>query len=445
MTDASGSLERSTPRRQLSLMAGRWGRALRTRRVAVHVLAVVITLYGGLLRLDAFVSKYGAVDHPAWARIVTHHVAPLAGPLAPERLHWPREARPFVGGDPINYLKYAREMESFYQPHVREPIYLALTRAGLWAMSNQDVGIGLASGIGSTAAVFATYLLGAALLSPLAGLLAALFLAVEFEAITWAPDGWRDDTFTATVLLCAWALLRLRDHPSPGRALLAGVLAAVACLTRITALSFVLPAAIWYIVDGPRAQRPVRARLAAIALGGCAVLVAPYLISCGIATGDPFLAINYHTVYYRHAEGRPVDQPMGVAGYLKTKLAARPVETVDVGFNGLVVQPFSSKWNGLDLWVPGLGRALRALALAGLAVLPFTGTGRLFLVILLASLLPYMFTWNLGDGGAWRFTMHAYPFYLAAGAAALVLAGRALRDHVRRRALPARGTLIAAA
>src|SRR6185312_15190609 len=59
--------------------------------------------------------------------------------------------------------------------------------------------------------------------------------------------------------------------------------------------------------------------------------------------------------------------------------------------------------------------ALQAFALAGLLALPFSRDGRLLLVILLGSLLPYAFTWNVGDGGAWRFTMHAYPLYVAAG------------------------------
>ena len=116
-------------------------------------------------------------------------------------------------------------MTSFYQPHVREPVFLALTHAGLWALDDQDYGVSLASLVGSTLAIFATYLVGAALLSPLTGLLAALLTAIEFEMIAWAPDGWRDDTFTATILFAAWALLRLRARPSFGNALLAGGLA----------------------------------------------------------------------------------------------------------------------------------------------------------------------------------------------------------------------------
>ena len=76
-------------------------------------------------------------------------------------------------------------MTTFYQPHVREPVFLALTRAGLWALDDQDFGVSLASAVGSTLAIFATYLVGAALLSPLTGLLAALLMAVEIEMIAW--------------------------------------------------------------------------------------------------------------------------------------------------------------------------------------------------------------------------------------------------------------------
>jgi hypothetical protein len=64
---------------------------------------------------------------------------------------------------------------------------------------------------------------------------------------------------------------------------------------------------------------------------------------------------------------------------------------------------------------------------AGLAALPFFAAGRLLLVILLASLAPYMVTWNVGGGSEWRFTMHAYPFYLVAAGCAVVGAVRVAR------------------
>ena len=50
----------------------------RNRAIAVYAAAAAITLYGALLRLDAFVGKYGVLDHPAWARVMTHQVAAFA-------------------------------------------------------------------------------------------------------------------------------------------------------------------------------------------------------------------------------------------------------------------------------------------------------------------------------------------------------------------------------
>lgn len=404
--------------------------------------ALVITVFGGLLRLDALVGEYGRLDHPAWARIATHDVARIGASLRPAGIRWRRAEPPYVGGDPINYLQFAREMTGFYQAHVREPVFLAMTRGWLWALDGQDVAVSFASLAGSTLAVFATYLLGAAVLSRLAGLLAALLLALEYEAIMWAPDGWRDDTFTATVVLTAWALVRLRHDPSLGNALLAGVLGGMSCLTRITALSFIVPALLWLILDGAWPPRRERARLSAVALAVLALVVAPYLVKCAVATGDPFIAINYHTTYYRYAEGRPIGEPMSAAEYLRTKVAERPVASLDTAFNGLFVQPFLTKWHGLGFWYGKLDAAARWLALAGLVTLPFYARGRLLLVILLSSLLPYMLTWNVAGGGEWRFTMHAYPFYLVAAGCAVAGGAMAVRRLALRRVPPDRRTAL---
>ena len=420
--------------------ARRWAKVTGVRGIA-HVLAVIITIYGALLRLDAFTGKYGPLDRPGWARVVTRDVAALAPPLRPP-VTWAREANPYVGGDPVNYLQYAREMDGFYQAHVREPVFLAATRAALWALDGQDAAVSFASLAGSTAAIFATYLLGLAALSPLAGLIAAAGLAIEYEAIIWAPDGWRDDTFTATVILAAWALVRLGqqrslDAPALGRAALAGGLCGLACLTRITALTFIIPALGWIVLDGPVAERRIRLKLAAVSAVVAAIVLGPYMVRCAIELGDPLIAINYHTTYYRAAEGRAFTEPMSVTDYLRVRLGDRPVATLDTGFTGLFVQPFVTKWHGFGLWAEGIGPVLRSLGLAGLAAFPFIRAGRLVVVILLSSLLPYVFTWNLGGGGEWRFTMHAYPFYLVAAGAAAAWILQAGRRALATRRLPA--------
>lgn len=415
----------------------------RLQPAATILAALLITAYGGLLRLDAFVGKYGTLERPAWARVMTRDVAPVARQLRPRTVAWAPVADPYVGGDPINYLAFGRAMRGFYQPHVREPVFLAATRASLWALDGQDAAVSLASAAGSVLAIFATYLLGAAVISPVGGLACALVLAIEYEAIIWSVDGWRDDTFMAMTVLFAWAAVRLRARASLGRALIGGVIGGAVCLTRITAVSFVLPALIWLVLDGPRPEIRARARHAGLALLILAVLVAPYLISCALATGDPLLAINAHTRYYRFAEGLPSEQPMGVSEYLAIKFARRPVATFDTGVIGLSVQPFVTKWNGLRIWIPHLDVVLKWAALAGLAAWVFTGAGRLLLVVVLTSLLPYAFTWNVGGGSEWRFTMHVYSFYIVAAVYALAGAVRVLaalaRDRSRvlgRAALP---------
>jgi hypothetical protein len=305
-------------------------------------------------------------------------------------------------------------MRSFYQAHVREPMFLALTRAYLWLLSDQDAAVSFASVTGSMLAIFATYLLGAAVLSHAAGLVAALILAVEFELILWSVEGWRDDLFMALVVASAWAFVRCRRDPSRAHALLLGITTAGACLTRITALAFVVPGLAWLVFDGEISARRRRLKAAAIATFVLSVLVAPYLISCAISTGDPFYAIDYHTKFYRYGEGLPSEQPMSAAAYVVSKSARRPIAGFDTAVTGLFVEPFVIKWRGLGAWIHGIGRVLSWLAIGGLLASSFFADGRMLLVLLFGSLLPYAFTWNVAGGGEWRFTMHAYPFYILA-------------------------------
>lgn len=404
--------------------------------------AVVIVIYGGLLRLDALTARYGTLDRPAWARIMTHDVAPLARHLRPSVVKWGREPRPYVGGDPISYLEYARAMTSFYQPHVREPVFLVTTRLALWTTGGQDTAISFASAAGSVLAILAAYLLGAALISPAGGLVAAALLAIDYNSINWSVEGWRDDTFTAAFLLSAWAMIRLHDRASFGNALLAGLTAGVACLTRITALSFVLPSLLLIAMAGRTERRP-RLEYAATALVIAAALLAPFLISCAIATGDPFFAINQHTSYYRFGEGLPIDRPMSAAAYLHQKFIRHPVAMFDVAVTGLFVRPFSTAWQPFDIWINGLAAALAAAALAGLAMWPFSSRGRLMLVMLLGSLVPYAFTWNIGGGGQWRFTMHVVPVLTVAAAGAIVSAIQAVRTRPALRPVALRAAAVA--
>src|SRR4029078_13468389 len=91
--------------------------------------ALLITCYGALLPLDAFTQKHGTFDHPPWSRLMPRDGAPLARSLRPSRIRFGVERNPYVGGDPISYLQYSREMTAFYQPAARAQLVLAPTRA----------------------------------------------------------------------------------------------------------------------------------------------------------------------------------------------------------------------------------------------------------------------------------------------------------------------------
>src|SRR4029078_4494552 len=293
------------------------------------ILLILITTFGALLRVDLFVQRYGTLDHPLWAKVLTQDLAPIVGRLHPSPYHWYRVEHPYVGGDPINYIKYARELRRLYQAHVREPVFLSLTRAYLWLLADQDVAVSFASMTGSILTIVAVYLLGSAMLSRAAGGVLSYLVAIEDELIAWSVDGWRDDVFMATVTFAAWAFVQCQREPSRKHALFLGVAPAAACLTRITALSFVVPVFAWLLVDRSTPNRLQRARMTAAAALLCGIIVAPYLLNCAIATGDPLYAINYHTRYYRAGEGLPSEKPMSAGAYISQKIRGLPITALD--------------------------------------------------------------------------------------------------------------------
>ncbi|MGB2715683.1 MAG: glycosyltransferase family 39 protein, partial [Vicinamibacterales bacterium] len=214
-------------------------------RLMPFVAAIVITLFGALLRMDALTVRYGWLEHPKWAMQLEQSLLPVSTSLRPAAVPWQRVERPYIGGDPIGYLYFARNWRHFYQAHVREPVFLAMVHFMLWVMHDSDIAVSYASLIGGSLAIFATYLLGRAAHSDAAGLIAAAALAIELDAIIWAADGWRDDTFMLFVALAGWGYIRLLQKPFWRWGVASGVIAAGACLTRITSLSFVIPALVW--------------------------------------------------------------------------------------------------------------------------------------------------------------------------------------------------------
>jgi hypothetical protein len=397
--------------------------SLQWRTLIATTLLIGILLYAALLRLDALFKSYGPYQAPRWVAALQKPVA-AAATITPD-WRWRHDPTPYVGGDPINYLKFARGMRNFYAAHVREPMFPAVTKVGLMLTGDADVGISLTSIAFGVLTLAATYLLGALVASPAVGLAAAAMLAIDRTAVYWAIGGWRDELFAFFAVMCAWAWLRFSRQPTYANAVIAGALSGGACLTRITTIALIAPAVIWILAasnaplrtdreySARRRGADIRSKLA-LAVGVMAVLVAPFLINCAIATGDPFYAINNHTDFYLKREGVADVRPMSAVSYSVDKFESRPIAATDNAVRGVFVYPFANKWVGLNEWLPGLGTALACLAIGGLIAWLWSADGRLLLVMFFGSLVPFSMTWTVLGGAEWRLTLFAYSFYLVA-------------------------------
>ena len=385
--------------------------------VATVPLVVVATVWGLLLRVEALVAGYGPAA--GWFEGIQRTLAYLATYLHPATVRFPHDI--VRSGDPLAYLNNARAMTWFYQGRAREPVFNYLTKSMLGVTGDADIAVSLASMSFSILCIPAAYLLGRVAHGRVAGLLAAFVVAIEPDLIRWGVQGWRDDTFTFFVCLFVAGCLAVMKRRTAGRLALLSLAGAGAVLVRLTALSFVVPgfaAVLWHIwhTDRPASRRASLVGVATAA-GGMFVLVAPYLVTCWLAFGDPLIAVNRNTNYYRAGAGIDASEPQGTGSYLWARASERPVAFVDQTLQGFTTYPFANKWRALNRWIPQLGHVLGALALAGMLAWAWTPRGRFLLLMLFSSMLPYVFTWQIS--AAWRFTMHTYPIYLVAAGFAL--------------------------
>lgn len=163
------------------------------------------------------------------------------------------------------------------------------------------------------------------------------------------------------------------------------------------------------------------------------VVTAPYFINCWRVYGDPFLAINTHTEFYEKRAGVTPSPDLSAASYIGAMVVDRPLETLGTLAVGLTSYPFTNKWTGFEPWLHNLGRWLSWSALVGLALWVRSAQGRFLLLLLVTSLLPYALTWKIRGGAEWRFTQHAYPFFLIAACWTVVYGTRVVISLASRR------------
>ena len=257
-------------------------------------------------------------------------------------------------------------------------------------------------------------------------------MAIEYDVVTWGIGGWRDDAFTAAVVFSTCAMLRYARRGSAGAAVALGAIAGTACLVRVTSLSFLLPGLVWALhecegpVGGARKTRSADG-LDRRADRGSGVFCDPAL---GESYGDPFLAIDIHTAVYRETEGESgiTRRSVGGAGHVHLEISLTAVaigrycgpRADRIPFHEQVVSgfaPWQSKLGKLLSWSGG-DRTVSICRFARRA-------GCCSLIVLATSLVPYMVTWKLIHD--WRFTLHAYPFFLTAAAHAIATATRVVR------------------
>jgi hypothetical protein len=153
-----------------------------------------------------------------------------------------------------------------------------------------------------------------------------------------------------------------------------------------------------------------------IAVVTATVVAAPYFLNCWRVYGDPLYTFNTHGTIYSAAEGSEPWRESTVA-YVVQKIVSRPFEVLDTVAQGVTTYPFTNKWHGLDAWRSGFGEWASMAAIVGLVVLASSAPGRLLLIAMAASLLPFSLTWKVDPD--FRFTEHVYPALLIAAAIAL--------------------------
>lgn len=399
-----------------------WGRLRHlpaARWLEVSLLSAIFA-YGSLLRFEAFQRDYGPLLGSSWWVRLQGGVADLVQLIRPASLAWPPGSLPYRF-DAKSYVGEARAMAHFYEARLREPLFVFATKVGQWLTGDQDIAVSMMSSIFSSLIILATYALGRAIGGAAVGLLGALFIAIERDMIWTGTAGYRDDLFALLTVLFAYCCVCLYRRPSIRRAVVTGIVAGLACLTRVTALSFVLPGLL--AVTFSHGFRDVREMLQpAVASGLIAVtLLAPFLVTCWIEYGDPFYSINAHSRFYRQRSGMDVTEPMNAGSFLALRLSDEPAQTLHTALRGITIYPWANKWSGYaGYWGRPFASALKWLCVAGVLMWLWVPEGRLALLVFAASMLPYAFTWEIRGGAQWRMTMHAYTFFLPAAAYAIV-------------------------
>ena len=361
--------------------------------------AALITLYGCLLRFDAFLvhssnDAQSSLQHWVPSYGVFH---PASAPDDPYR------------ADVRSYLERAETftLSSFYAPSFREPFYIALCMPFL-ALAGGEIGILLQSLFFSCAALVLFGWLAARLHGRWWATLLLVPIALHEWLILEAPSGYRMSAYSFFLLATAAAMFVM---PASRRgALVSGILAGLLCLIRLSAVSVVAPLLILRVWSLSPKER---LRYGGLVLAALVVLVGPFLASNALTHQDPFYSISFHTEFWMRAEGIDVSANEGPVSWTRYFTDFDRAGTVLKGtLLGMSTLPIKTFWNGLRLF-PVVDAAVLLLGVAGL-IASLRSERRFIAAAYLAQLVPFAYIQNFPSGQMPRFVMPSYFFLVLA-------------------------------
>jgi len=247
-------------------------------------------------------------------------------------LAWPDERR-FYTLDAGGYLELARNLSAGYLDPRSELFALGLQRTPGYPLFAAAV-LGIASDVRalvcvqlvlSVATVWLCHRLGTRLMSPSAGGVAALILAVDPVSAIFANQLQPETLFTILVVAAVLGWVRALDENAPPAAAMSGLLMGLAVLTRPIGVYLALVLLAW-------GRRRLRLRVALAFLAPAALLVGGWILRNERATGTPMLTTiqSINLLEYRaagalaHDSGIDVDEARrNLRSVLSSRLPAR--------------------------------------------------------------------------------------------------------------------------
>jgi 4-amino-4-deoxy-L-arabinose transferase-like glycosyltransferase len=208
---------------------------------------------------------------------------------------------PTLRGDETYYIKQAASLANGdgYPGAMRPPGFAAFLAASSALFGGELFHLRVAQLLGSLVAVAIVFDLVARRFSPKAAAISALALAVSPDHVHFAHLLWAESFQTTLLLGTLWLLERCTRRDDVGTAVLAGLAAAAAAMTREISLYLVPLFALWL-----RHEDGGRSRRALLFVGVVAVCIAPWAIRNTLHFGE--LVLISTNRWYPIAEGNLV-------------------------------------------------------------------------------------------------------------------------------------------